>query len=127
MKTALAPALMGHAFQQTALMAMLPLIAGRLGLSDGAVGTVVALGMAAATATIPLMGAFGSTHLVRPALLAMIVCSFGLAGLFVAPLSPVLALAALLVLRLFQGISSATVLVHGIGRAFARSRGQPYL
>ncbi|MBP0616399.1 hypothetical protein [Jiella mangrovi] len=112
MNAPLAPALMGHAFQQTALMAMLPLIAGRLGLSDPVVGTAVALGMAASTATIPLMGLFGSRRLVRPSLVAMIVCSIGLALLLIQPVTPGLALIGLLGLRLFQGVSAATVLVH---------------
>ena len=112
MKVSLAPALIGHAFQQTALLAMLPLIASRLGLSDSAVGTVVALGMAAATLTIPLMGLVGTRRLVRPTLVAMIICSVGLGALLVVPLAPAAALSALLVLRLVQGMSAATVLVH---------------
>ncbi|TFF25232.1 MFS transporter [Jiella endophytica] len=112
MNASLAPALMGHAFQQTALMAMLPLIAGRLGLSDPAVATAVGLGMVAATLTIPLMGLTGSRRLVGPALVTMIVCSVGLALLLVVPLAAAPALGALLLLRLAQGMSAATVLVH---------------
>ncbi|MBO0662311.1 hypothetical protein LQ948_06520 [Jiella sp. MQZ9-1] len=111
MKTSLAPALVGHAFQQTAILAMLPLIASRLGLSNAAVGAVVATGMAMATMTIPLMGLVGSRRLVPAALVAMLVCSIGLVLLLLVDLTPAIALAGLLVLRLVQGMSAATVLV----------------
>ncbi|TDH38434.1 hypothetical protein E2A64_04795 [Pseudohoeflea suaedae] len=128
MKASLGPALVGHAFQQTALMAMLPLIADRLGLSQSAVGTVVAFGMAAAALAIPLIGVFGNSDLTRPSLLVMILCSLGLAALLLLPAPPALALLALLVLRLSQGLAAATLLVHAqIGSLARRGEGRAQL
>ncbi len=112
MNNRLAPALIGHGFQQTALIAMLPLIATHLDLSHSTVGMAVAFGMVAATLAIPLVGLTGSASLIRPALFATILCSFGLAALFVQPVAPLVALAALLALRFCQGVAAATLLIH---------------
>ncbi|MCP1198311.1 MFS transporter [Notoacmeibacter sp. MSK16QG-6] len=112
MKNTLAPALIGHGFQQTALMAMLPMIASHFDLSYSAVGMAVAFGMLAATLTIPLVGLTDSAALLRPSLAVMIICSAGLALLLASPVAPAAALAGLLALRLCQGAAAATLLIH---------------
>ncbi len=110
---AFGPALAGYAFQQTALVAMLPLLVERFEIPSHAIGGAVACGMLAAAATLPVVGARAHRSHVRTALWVMLVTSGMMAALIAAPPpgGAVLLLPLLAATRLAQGVAAATLLI----------------
>ena len=122
---ALAPALAGQAFQQTALVGMLPALGLHLGLEPAAIGLAVSAGLLATAAALPLIG-MGAIRLSRGALLsAQALLGAGLCAMILA--GPRLAGAAwtwpaLAGFRVGQGVVGAAMLTGaqaaaGIGGA----------
>ncbi|WP_179381007.1 MFS transporter [Jannaschia marina] len=112
--SALAPVLAGHAFQQTALIAMIPLLAQQLGTTQSAIGAAVALGMIAAAPFLPFLGAMPARGLLPLALGTLLATNLALLALFLrgdaVPLAWVV-VAVLAGLRFLQGLAAGAVLV----------------
>lgn len=110
---AVAPALAGHAFQQAALVGMLPLLAERLRLEEAEIGGAVALGMLAAACALPFLGLWTGRRLLRLAIVGVLGASLALIVLIGAPTAWMLAsaLPILVGIRIIQGISAGALLV----------------
>jgi hypothetical protein len=115
LRRSIAPALTGHAFQQTALISMLPVVSERLALSPAAIGGAVSVGMIAAAASLPVMGAFAGRRLTIAALLALLASSVALMAMLEAGPAlwqgALLALPALVLVRVVQGVAAGGILV----------------
>lgn len=109
----LAPTLAGHGFQQAALVAMLPVVAERTGLMESQLGMAVSLGMVVTVVMLPVLGRRGGLLKLRVALTGSILATLALVLLIaVAPrdVDALVVFAAVLAIRIVQGLSSAIVL-----------------
>lgn len=115
LRRTIGPAVAGHAFQQTALIGMLPVVAERLALSPSAIGGAVSVGMIAAALSLPVMGTFAGRRLTTAALAALLAASLALmAMLHAGPAAwqgAILALPVLVALRVVQGVAAGGLLV----------------
>ncbi len=108
------PALAGHAFQQTALIGMLPVLSQELGLSQTRIGWAVAAGMAAAAVALPFLGRLGGQVVLLGGLIGLLSANVALIALIGAPdgvMVPTVALGALIAVRSIQGISAAGLIM----------------
>lgn len=110
MQHVLGPALAGHAFQQTALIGMLPVLALRLGLPQGQVGLAIGIGLVASAMAAPVLAARLSTLRLRLALIVLMAASLALIAMLLAPRPVQAAFALLLVIRMAQGTAGALIL-----------------
>lgn len=119
---ALAPALAGQAFQQSALVGMVPVLGLRLGLDPAAIGGAVSAGLLATAATLPLIG-MGAVRPGRGALLlGQVLFGAGLCALVAA--GPRVAASpwvwpVLVGLRMGQGVVGAAMLTSAQAAAAA--------
>ncbi|QPH55600.1 hypothetical protein [Pontivivens ytuae] len=108
------PALAGHAFQQTALIGMLPVLSQELGLSQPQIGWAVAAGMATAALALPFLGRLGGQVVLFGGLIGLLSANIALIALVGAPggiMAPSLALTSLIAIRSVQGLSAAGLLM----------------
>ncbi|MBU3030401.1 hypothetical protein [Paracoccus marinaquae] len=120
---ALAPVLAGYAFQQTALIGMLPVLALRLDLPPGQVGLAIGAGLLVSAVMGPLLAGGMTAQRLRAALLVQMLASLGLIALLLA-LGPVGAtFAILLAIRVLQGTAAAITLA--VAQAASAGMGRP--
>lgn len=108
-----APALAGHAFQQTALVGMLPVLAERLHLNEAQIGFAVAAGMIAAAVALPFLGLRTGRRLLRLSILGLFGSSLALIVLIATAPPRQLAwmLPVLVAIRTVQGVSAGALLI----------------
>lgn len=121
---AVAPALAGHAFQQAALVGMLPLLADRLHLAEAQIGTAVAVGMLAAAAALPLVGLRTGRSVLRLSCLGLLGSSLALTVLIAAPPASagVWVLPTLVAIRVVQGVGAGALLIAAQQQGAAADR-----
>lgn len=109
-----APALGGHAFQQTAIISMVPLLAATIGLPDSVMGLAISLGMLCTVFVVPFIAALGGRRVVIGGLTLLLGANIALLGLVSTPstsLATAVTLGLLLTIRFIQGTSVVAVLI----------------
>ncbi|MBM7069737.1 hypothetical protein [Actibacterium sp. 188UL27-1] len=112
--TIFGPVLAGHAFQQTALIGMVPVLAQLLQLSEHQIGLAVAAGLLASALGMPVIGAVAGRRAVLFGLVGLLAANLALMALLISP-APVFGsavmLSALVCVRLIQGLSVGSLLI----------------
>ncbi len=108
------PVLAGYAFQQTALVSMLPVFTELLRLSESQIGLSVAAGLLLAGLGPPFVGLLGGARVMAGALWGLLLGNLALLWLLVGPpdaagTGPILA--ALMLIRSIQGLSFASLMM----------------
>ena len=109
-----APALGGHAFQQTAIISMVPLLAATIGLPESAMGLAISLGMLSAVFIVPFIASMGGRRIVIGGLTLLFGANIALLGLVGAAntnIATAVTLAFLLAIRFIQGTSIVAVMI----------------
>ncbi|MFV0301336.1 MAG: hypothetical protein ACK5IP_10730 [Paracoccus sp. (in: a-proteobacteria)] len=115
LQSALAPAMTGYNFQQTALIGMLPVLAVQLELEAAQVGLAIGAGLIVAAAMAPLLAGRMTLPRLRTALIAMLAASLALIALLLAPPPVGAAFLILLAIRCVQGTAAALILAAAQG------------
>lgn len=124
------PVLAGHAFQQTAFIGMVSVLAQLLGLSESQIGLSVAAGLFMAACGPPFAGLLGGRVLVVGALCGLLAANLALFGLISgagAGISSELVLTVLIVIRCIQGLSVSFLLIAAQQASFAATDGRKTL
>lgn len=109
-----APALSGHAFQQTAMISMVPLLAATMGLPESAMGLAISLGMLGAVFVVPFIASMGGRGVVIGGLTLLLGANIALLGLVStadATFATAVTLGLLLAIRFIQGTSVVAVVI----------------
>ncbi|WP_299500744.1 hypothetical protein [uncultured Roseobacter sp.] len=124
------PVLAGYAFQQTALVSMVPVFTQLLGLSESQVGLSVAAGLLLAGLGPPFVGLLGGSRVMAGALWGLMLGNLALLALLgVRPeMQPAgLILAALVLIRSVQGLSFASLMMLAQQASFQTGNGRKTL
>ncbi|MEJ6393128.1 hypothetical protein V8J82_07680 [Gymnodinialimonas sp. 2305UL16-5] len=116
------PVLAGHAFQQTALIGMVPVLALALGLHESEIGLAVALGLVTAGVTLPFVSLLGGRTVVLCGLGGLLLANLALiylVGMGVEGWTPMMVLVLLALIRAVQGMSAAGLMLVAQTRAAA--------
>ncbi|QBF33467.1 hypothetical protein [Thalassococcus sp. S3] len=108
------PVLAGHAFQQTALIGMVPVLALALGLHESEIGLAVAIGLVTAGAALPFVSLLGGRIVVLGGLGGLLLANFGLFYLIGHGghgWNALLVLGLLALIRSVQGVSAAGLML----------------
>ncbi|PJI84287.1 hypothetical protein BC777_3828 [Yoonia maricola] len=108
------PILAGHAFQQTAFIAMVSVLAQLLGLSESQIGIAIAAGLLMSAFGPPFAGLLGGRVVIVGALCGLLMANlalFGLLGGVASGISSGLILTVLIVIRGVQGLSVSCLLM----------------
>ncbi|GGX67481.1 hypothetical protein GCM10007385_40770 [Tateyamaria omphalii] len=108
------PVLAGHAFQQTALIGMVPLLALALGLHESEIGLAVAMGLVTAGVALPFVSLLGGRIVVLGGLGGLLLANLVLlyvVGTGVQGWSTTFVFVLLAVIRSVQGVSAAGLMM----------------
>ncbi|WP_299546285.1 hypothetical protein [uncultured Tateyamaria sp.] len=108
------PVLAGHAFQQTALIGMVPVLALALGLHESEIGLAVAIGLVTAGVALPFVSLLGGRVVVLAGLGGLLLANLALLyliGTGAQGLGAELALVMLALIRSVQGVSAAGLIL----------------
>lgn len=121
------PVLAGHAFQQTALIGMVPVLALALGLHESEIGLAVAMGLVTAGVVLPFVSLAGGRVVMLGGLSGLLLANLALLYLIGAGpqgLDTALVFGLLALIRSVQGVSAAGLILvaqtQGVAQADSR-------